>query len=100
MKAGSRSAERGPRLRLRLVHGDEVGEADFVECLRLLARWALQAHRRRTGEPSLDHARDTGAPCPPVAESVADNPLDAPAHSANMAITDVDVHDFSSDEAP
>ena len=86
--------------RLEIEDAGSVGDLELIESIRLLASWAVRAHRRCTAEPPVDNARETGNRCAPVAESPADNSLDDLTHSANMSLLDMGLHDSNPDEEP
>ena len=86
---------------IRVDDGFDGGEQiDVIEMMRLLASWAVQAHRRCNGEAPVGHAREPGALCAPAAEFVAEEPLDVPAPSAKVSLSDERPPDCIQTEAP
>lgn len=77
---------------VRLACIDEVPSTSLPECLLSIARWAVQAHRRRSGQQDARNARETRDLC-------TDYPLDRPAHSAKM-LTDKGLPDCTLTEEP
>lgn len=84
---------------ISIAAADDIAGPDLLECLHILARWVIRAEQSHHLNAADDQSSQVAASPRPCGGFPRDNPLYVPTHSANMSLSDMELHDSDEEHA-